>query len=280
MCPRARLSRHWRRPTGCGPRWRCRRVGTGFAPTRSTTSATGWSPITPENFCAACRHNRTIPDLSNPDNLAHWRKIEFAKHRLFYSLLRLDLPLATKTEDPNGLAFDFLSSLANAAAGNAPVLTGHASGLITLNLAEADDPERERQRKSMGSLTARCSALPREVAHYCWDVLVKDTEAIEEFPAAVRRRARGLRAGAAAALCQRPAAGLAGTLRHHLCELAPVGRLRRNVGALFPHGRHARNRVRLRFCGCGQRSAPSLPRRSTSTPTLPRWIGSSTPGCR
>src|SRR5262249_44744979 len=44
-------------------------------------------------FCAACRHNRTIPDLGNPENLLHWRKIEFAKHRLFYTLLKLRLPL-------------------------------------------------------------------------------------------------------------------------------------------------------------------------------------------
>src|SRR5258708_14359182 len=50
----------------------------------------------PEQFCAACRHNRTIPDLSQPHNLARWRKIEVAKHRLFYTLLKLPLPLATR----------------------------------------------------------------------------------------------------------------------------------------------------------------------------------------
>src|SRR6266478_8588876 len=100
-----------------------------------------------EIFCAACRHNHTIPDLTNPENLVHWRRIEYAKRRLFYTLLRLRLPLATRSEDPNGLAFDFLSDPVGSAAGK--VLTGHASGLITLNVAEADDPERERQRKSM-----------------------------------------------------------------------------------------------------------------------------------
>ena len=65
----------------------------------------------PDLFCAACRHNRTIPDLSAPENLARWRKIESAKHRLFYTILKLRLPLVTRSEDPNdGLAFDFLSS--------------------------------------------------------------------------------------------------------------------------------------------------------------------------
>src|SRR5205823_1333090 len=30
----------------------------------------------PDQFCAACRHNRTIPNLSWSANLANWRKIE------------------------------------------------------------------------------------------------------------------------------------------------------------------------------------------------------------
>ncbi len=60
----------------------------------------GRRPSSAETFCAACRHNRTIPDLSQPENLARWRKIEVAKHRLFYTLLKLRLPLTTRPEDP------------------------------------------------------------------------------------------------------------------------------------------------------------------------------------
>ena len=37
----------------------------------------------PERFCAACRHNRTIPDLSIEVNLARWRKFELAKHHSY-----------------------------------------------------------------------------------------------------------------------------------------------------------------------------------------------------
>jgi hypothetical protein len=135
-----------------------------------------------EAFCAACRHNRTIPDLSSRDNLLHWRKLEYAKHRLFYSLLRLRLPLTTRAEDPNGLAFDFLSSPIDAGGGQSTILTGHLSGLITLNVAEADDPERERQRKSMGEpYRTLLGHFRHEIAHYYWDHLVKDTPAIDEF---------------------------------------------------------------------------------------------------
>lgn len=86
-----------------------------------------------QTFCAACRHNRTIPDLSDQHNLILWQRIEVAKRRLFYSLLRLKLPLRNKTEDPTGLVFDFLAPT------NKPVLTGHLDGVITINLSEADD---------------------------------------------------------------------------------------------------------------------------------------------
>ena len=135
---------------------------------------------TPDKFCAACRHNRTIPDLSIAENLFNWRKLETAKHRLFYTLLKLGLPVTTRSEDPDGgLAFDLV---APPSPGGAPVLTGHAHGLITINLAEADDSERERQRREMGEpYRTLLGHFRHEVAHYYWDHLVRDTPSLEEF---------------------------------------------------------------------------------------------------
>jgi hypothetical protein len=133
-----------------------------------------------ESFCAACRHNRMIPDLSAPDNLAHWRMIEFAKHRLFYTLLKLRLPLVTKIEDPDGLAFDFIAEPATPAAG--PVMTGHDNGLITINLAEADDAERERQRHQMGEpYRTLLGHFRHEIGHYYWSRLVANSDRLQEF---------------------------------------------------------------------------------------------------
>jgi hypothetical protein len=129
-----------------------------------------------EGFCVACRHNRTIPDLSKQRNIALWRRIETAKRRLFYSLLRLKLPLKTKSDDPTGLAFNFLAPTGK------PVMTGHLDGVITINLAEADDAERERQRGAMEEpYRTLLGHFRHEIAHYYWDRLVRDHGTIGEF---------------------------------------------------------------------------------------------------
>jgi hypothetical protein len=134
-----------------------------------------------EQFCVACRHNRMIPDLSVPDNARHWKKIEVAKHRLFYTLLKLRLPLVTKSESPDGLAFDFIADQ-TAPQGHIPVVTGHANGLITINLAEADDVERERQRSQMGEpYRTLLGHFRHEIAHFYWDRTIANTPNLEQF---------------------------------------------------------------------------------------------------
>jgi hypothetical protein len=61
-------------------------------------------------------------------------------------------------------------------------MTGHANGLITINLAEADDPERERQRQNMGEpYRTLLGHFRHEIAHYYWDKLVADTPILDEF---------------------------------------------------------------------------------------------------
>jgi hypothetical protein len=60
-------------------------------------------------FCTACLHNRVIPGLSRARNLERWKRLERAKHRLFYTLLKLELPVSRRPQDPFGLAFDFLA---------------------------------------------------------------------------------------------------------------------------------------------------------------------------
>lgn len=134
-------------------------------------------------YCTCCRHNRVVPDLSLDWNLTRWRQIEAAKHRLFYSLLRLDLPLMTRNENPaSGLAFDFLVDPAENYRIGPPVLTGHHSGLITLNIAEADDVERERRRTLFGEhYRTLLGHFRHEIGHYFWNVLVRYDHSLWAF---------------------------------------------------------------------------------------------------
>ena len=123
-------------------------------------------------YCAACRHNETIPDIANPPNLSRWQVIERAKKRLFYSLERLRLPLKTRNEDPvHGLSFRFLADMPVSV--GMPVMTGHDSGIITIALAEADDAEREARRTSMGEpYRTLLGHFRHEIGHHYWDLLV------------------------------------------------------------------------------------------------------------
>lgn len=134
-----------------------------------------------DHRCVACQHNRTVPDLSVAENVTNWRKIELAKRYLFYSLMRWRLPIPNRNGDPEkGLAFDFLSDVVQQDGTVQPVLTGHDTGLITLNIAEADDAEREKRRSAMGEpYRTLLGHFRHEVGHYYWDRLVWDGGKVE-----------------------------------------------------------------------------------------------------
>jgi hypothetical protein len=138
----------------------------------------------PAGFCAACRHNHVIPDLSTPGNNQLWARIEAAKRRLFYTLMRLQLPLENRIDDPaHGLAFDFLADTAQSHAQS--VMTGHDNGLITLALREADDAVREKVRGEMGEpYRTLLGHFRHESGHYFWDRLIGgDEKKLEAFRA-------------------------------------------------------------------------------------------------
>ncbi|WP_425618612.1 putative zinc-binding metallopeptidase [Anatilimnocola sp. NA78] len=130
--------------------------------------------------CRSCRLNRTIPDLTVPDNARCWMLIENAKRRLVAQLLSLGLPVKSKvTEDlEQGVMFDFLRSPPE----GPRVLTGHDNGLITLNIEEADDSTREKMRFEMHEpYRTLLGHFRHEIGHYYWDRLIFNTPWLEKF---------------------------------------------------------------------------------------------------
>ncbi|TVP86150.1 MAG: hypothetical protein EA347_09325 [Thioalkalivibrio sp.] len=136
----------------------------------------------PEPLCRSCRLNHTIPDLNVAGNRILWQRLETQKRRLVYSLLRLELPVHPKHQDPAGLAFDFLADPDPSFNEKGRVLTGHADGLITLNVAEADPATRERMREDMAEpYRTILGHFRHESGHYYWDRLVRDSQWLDEF---------------------------------------------------------------------------------------------------
>jgi hypothetical protein len=125
----------------------------------------------PNPLCVACRLTRVLPDLSQPGNPARWYRVEVAKRRLFYTLGKLGL-LATSPPDgqADGPMFEFLADLPGQ-----PVMTGHAQGVITISVAEADDAERVRRRVEMHEpYRTLLGHLRHESGHYYWDRLIDE----------------------------------------------------------------------------------------------------------
>jgi hypothetical protein len=70
-----------------------------------------------------------------------------------------------------GLSFAFM-----AGGKDEPVFTGHSDGLITINVAEASDPFREKTRAQLGeAYRTVLGHFRHEIGHYYWDRLIKDS---------------------------------------------------------------------------------------------------------
>ncbi len=170
----------WGEPAGQGPQYT--RCGNLLTPSACNWLIRSDDPYAHLGLCRACRLNRTIPALSDPDHPGNpmlWGRMEQAKRRLVSALIALGLPVASRlSEDPaRGLMFDVLRSQAGTT-----VSTGHDSGLITLNLEEADDAWREAARQQMHEpYRTLLGHFRHEVGHYYWDRLVDGTPWLARF---------------------------------------------------------------------------------------------------
>ncbi|MCX5043087.1 putative zinc-binding metallopeptidase [Aldersonia sp. NBC_00410] len=121
-----------------------------------------------EGLCASCRLTTTRPSDDDAKALPAFADAEAAKRRLVLELVELGLPIVDREQDPEtGLAFDLLSSR------DENVITGHADGVITLDLAEGDDVHREQLRVSMAEpYRTLLGHFRHEVGHYYFTVLI------------------------------------------------------------------------------------------------------------
>ena len=139
---------------------RCACAGTARCNWLAPTTAT-------EGMCASCALTRTRP-AAGSDAMPAFADAEAAKRRLVVELTELGLPITGRAVDPDGgLCFDLLDS------SGTNVITGHANGVITLDLAEGDDVHREQLRVSMEEpYRTLLGHFRHETGHYYFTVLV------------------------------------------------------------------------------------------------------------
>jgi hypothetical protein len=122
-----------------------------------------WMVDTVDTLCRSCELTRTRPNDADAAGLAGFARAEAAKRRVIFQLLDLGLPGVR----PGELGFDLLSSE------HQRVTTGHADGLITIDLAESDDARREARRSQLGEpYRTMLGHLRHELGHYFQPLLV------------------------------------------------------------------------------------------------------------
>ena len=141
-----------------------------------------WLVDSPGLLCGSCALTRTRPADTDADAMPAFADAEAAKRRLVYQLDDLGLPT-------DGVVFDLLSSAEE------PVTTGHADGVVTIDLAEGDDAHREALRVQLAEpYRTMLGHLRHETGHYYWTVLVEPS----------RRRASGSCSATSAPTTPRP----------------------------------------------------------------------------
>jgi len=119
--------------------------------------------------CLSCRTSKLIPALSKTENRERWRKLEAAKRRLLYDVLRIGLPV-----DDSRLRFVFKEDRrTNPDVRDDHVTIGHRSGTITINAAEADEVYREQMRQAMNEpIRTLLGHFRHEAGHHYFGVVV------------------------------------------------------------------------------------------------------------
>lgn len=122
-----------------------------------------------EPLCEFCAFTRVVPDLSVDGNRERWRRLERAKRRALERIRAIGVPFSQFRGDLP-LWFEFKAD------GEQPVSTGHANGVITINIREADDVEREKSRVKFGEPhRTLVGHFRHELGHYFWQLFVTGT---------------------------------------------------------------------------------------------------------
>ena len=142
--------------------------------------ACNWIAEDKDGHCRSCSMTEIIPDAFRDNNVSLWSDAEFAKRWVLSNLSRWGW--FTNNDAGARPRFHLLSE--DTRKGEKPVIMGHADGLITINVIEADPVERERRRDDLSERLRTMNAHFRhEIAHFLQLRLSEDDTFLKEFRA-------------------------------------------------------------------------------------------------
>ncbi|MEQ9314896.1 MAG: putative zinc-binding metallopeptidase, partial [Henriciella sp.] len=132
----------------------------------------------PASLCRACAMTKVVPDSLVATNIPLWSRAEAAKRWVLANLGQWGW---FKTTDAGPAPmFHLLSETTSF--GHAPVTMGHADGLITINVVEADPAERVARREKLSEAYRTLVGHFRlELGHYVFLRLSEDWTFLEQF---------------------------------------------------------------------------------------------------
>lgn len=151
----------------------------GFTPCANRAQiACNWIAEGNGGLCRACAMTEVIPDTSTPQNLALWAEAELAKRWVLANLSRWGW--FTAADDGRRPVFRLLSE--QTGGGEALVTMGHADGIVTINVTEADPAERVRRRVELGEpLRTVIGHFRHELGHFFFERLSERPGFVEAF---------------------------------------------------------------------------------------------------
>jgi len=117
-------------------------------------------------YCRSCAMTEVIPDAFHGENRALWAEAEQAKRWVLANLGRWGW---FKTADPGPRPiFHLLAE--ESRIGRVPVVMGHAGGLVTINVTEADPAEIAQRREALGEqLRTMTGHFRHELGHFFFE---------------------------------------------------------------------------------------------------------------
>lgn len=143
-------------------------IPNGIPCTRLADLGCNWLAEDSAGLCRSCRMTTTIPDLSVEGNSELLARSEAAKRWVLANLGRWRW-FANADAGPRPI-FEMLSE--RAGLGEVRVTMGHAHGIITINVAEADDAVRAERQQHLGELyRSMIGHMRHEIAHFLFERL-------------------------------------------------------------------------------------------------------------